>query len=442
MIVSPGSIEHPFSQLKEIRVMQSARHMPKKSTFLPFKKRVTKYAIGICSMLFSITATANNVNPKFTVSEYPNIPLSYQAITEDYMKFVRHEFIHERLPGLAVAIVRPDGIVQLQTFGKTQLKNGKSINENTVFRIASVSKTFAAELTGLLVEEGKLDWDDKISDYSKNFRLANNQQRQISLKHILSHSTGLVPYAFDNVLDANRPLSKIFPKFRKLKLLCRPSRCYGYQNIAFSLIEDAIEASSNQSYSELMQQRIFTPLQMQTASVGYKAFNASENHAMPHVTINKQRFRTIRVKENYYQIAPAAGVNASITDLSKWLMAQMGSHPDIISKNLVETVTTPQIRTQQPLRMQNWRKHLSDAYYGLGWRIYQYDDETVFYHGGLVEGFRASIAYSKRYQIGIAILMNADSNVIGHLSAAFWSNFFAQTKNDVYAQQGSTQYLK
>lgn len=431
-----------MGKLINTRVKQSARYMLK-NTLSQIIRPLLVSAISISSILVGLNAAnAAPVNPKFTASEYPNIPLSYQALTEDYMQFVRHEFVHERLPGLAVAIVRPSGIVQLQTFGKTKVRNGQSIDENTVFRVASVSKTFAAELTGLIVEEGKLNWDDKISRYSKNFRLANNQHRQISLKHILSHSTGLVPYAFDNVLDANRPLSKIFPKFRKLKLLCKPARCYGYQNIAFSLIEDALESSTRTSYDQLMQERIFSPLQMKTASVGFEAFKQNDNRAFPHVTINKQRFKTIRVKENYYRIAPAAGVNASINDLSKWLMAQMGSHPHVISKELVETVTEPQIRTRQPLRMRNWRKHLSDAHYGLGWRIYKYDDEDVFYHGGLVEGFRASIAYSKRYQIGIAILMNADSNVIGHLSAAFWSNFFAQTKDDVYAQQNAIRYLK
>lgn len=427
--------------------MQSTFLSVFQSSFSLFK-RIASRVVFLTLFLFTpflfakAAHSATQVNPKFTASEYPNIPLSYQAITEDYMKFVRHEFTHERLPGLAVAIVRPSGIVQRQTFGKTQVKNGQRINADTVFRVASVSKTFAAELTALLVEEGKLRWDDKISRYSKKFRLANNQQRQISLKHILSHSTGLVPYAFDNMLDANRPLSKIFPKFRKLKLMCKPARCYGYQNIAFSLIEDAVEAGSNKHYDELMQERIFTPLRMQTASVGFEAFQNTTNRALPHITINKQRFKTIRVKEKYYRIAPAAGVNASINDLSKWLMAQMGSHPHVISKTLVDTVTTPQIRTRQPLRLRNWRKHLSDAHYGLGWRIYKYDDEAVYYHGGLVEGFRASIAYSKRYQIGIAILMNADSNVIGHLSAAFWSNFFAQTKDDVYAQQHARTYLK
>ena len=119
-------------------------------------------------------------------------------------------------------------------------------------------------------------------------------------------------------------------------------------------------------------------------------------------------------------MAPAAGVNASINDLAKWLIANLGYKPEVLSPLLLSELTTPRIRTKKDLRRRFWRDHLTDAHYGYGWRIYQFNGHPIIYHSGWVAGFRAEIGYSPDLDIGFAIVINAESNVISKISSQFW----------------------
>lgn len=342
------------------------------------------------------------------------------------------------VPGAAYAIVQRDGIIALGTYGYAQPKEAVAVDANTVFRVASVSKTFAATLTGLLVSEGKLSWDNPITEYATDFRIKGRSDA-IHLDHILSQSTGLPAYAFDNFIEEGLSFSDIVAKFNKLSPICQPGSCYTYQNSAFSLIQPAVEKAGAQSYANLMTQRIFQPLRMHTASVGYEAFLENSNHAQPHVK-RKGLWRPTEVLPNYYRVAPAAGVNASVTDLAKWLMAQLGAQPDVLPAAVLADVTTPRVRTQRDLKRKHWRDVLSDAHYALGWRVYELGDHELVYHGGWVAGFRTDIAYSRQYDIGLAVVMNAEGGTVTELSTQFWSKFFAQTElRDSRAQASAGQ---
>ncbi|WP_051555918.1 serine hydrolase [Kordiimonas gwangyangensis] len=123
-------------------------------------------------------------------------------------------------------------------------------------------------------------------------------------------------------------------------------------------------------------------------------------------------------------MAPAAGVNASIEDMAKWLMAQMGYKPEVITPAIIKTVTSKEVRSTRELSRRSWRRHISDAYYGLGWRIYSFGDEDVVLHSGAVKGYRAFISYSKGMDVGLVMLMNAQTREIDDLSVSFWDDAF------------------
>ncbi|CAM5204973.1 serine hydrolase [Alishewanella longhuensis] len=133
-------------------------------------------------------------------------------------------------------------------------------------------------------------------------------------------------------------------------------------------------------------------------------------------------FRT--VNESYYRFAPAAGVNASAIDLGYWLIAQLGYNPDVLNEDQLKQITSKRVRTVRDLRRRLWREHITDAHYALGWRVYQFGQEQLVYHGGWVQGFRAELAYSKERELGLVILLNAESNVVAELSTYFWSTMF------------------
>ncbi len=118
----------------------------------------------------------------------------------------------------------------------------------------------------------------------------------------------------------------------------------------------------------------------------------------------------VRPKETYYRIPPAAGINASIHDMAQWLIAQMGHRPDVLSPELLNQIQTPQVETPGETRSSPWRRErLNSAYYGLGWRIYDYSGHTMIFHGGAVQGYRAMAAFLPDRDLGVVILWNSES---------------------------------
>ena len=361
----------------------------------------------------------------------------YNSFKKKLSNSINTELNKFSIPGAAYVVVKDDKVIAIESFGYTDKTNKQKINENTVFRLASVSKPFAATIATMLSQEKKLNLSDPITKFLPNFALASKgAAEKIQLTHLLSHSTGLMPNAYDNLLHENWSMAKIISRFDRVTPICQPAKCYGYQNIAYGFLQPAIEAVTKRSYASLLQERVFTPLKMDNASVGIDVFLTKNNTAQPHILrkrvktgkktragkdIRRYIWRTVNVEPDYYKVAPAAGVNASITDLSKWLIANLGNNPEVLSPALLSELTTPRIKTKKDLRRRYWREHLTDAHYGYGWRIYQFAGHPIIYHSGWVAGYRADIGYSPTLDIGFAILINAESNVINKISSDFWT---------------------
>ena len=355
---------------------------------------------------------------------------------------VAHQLQQNSVPGGAYAIVQNGKIIAVETFGHLDKAKSAKVDDETVFRLASVSKTFAGTLTTMLANEKLLSLTDPVTKYVPHFTLAKRGAAdKIQLKHLLSHSSGLMPNAYDNLLHENWSMDKITRRFDRVDPICKPDKCYGYQNVAFSFLQPAIEASQSKSYPILLQERIFTPLKMHNASVGIEVFRTDANTAKPHVLrkriksgkkdkygddLSRFIWRTVKVAPDFYKVAPAAGVNASITDLAKWLIANLGHKPEVLSKSLIREVTKERIKTKKALRRKIWRDYLTDAHYGYGWRIYRFNDNPIIYHSGWVAGFVAEVGYSPELDLGFAMLINAESNVISKVSSRFWAEAHKQ----------------
>lgn len=325
------------------------------------------------------------------------------------------------VPGSAYAIIKDGKVIAAKGHGKRALGAELNVTADTVFRLASVSKTFTAELAAMLVAEGNFTWNDPLHKYVPDFRLSNpGHAKQLKIGHVLSHTTGLTPNAYDNMLEDGWSLEKIMPRFQRLKPMCKPGSCYGYQNIAYSFIEPVIEQTTGEDFHGLMVDRIFVPLGMRDSSIGLEGYLSSANRAEPHKLTRRGWYRTV-VKSNYYDVAPAAGINASIMDLAKWVRAQMGYNQDVLSPELIKTVTEKRIRTVRETRKRAWRKLVKGAHYGYGWRIYDLGDEELILHGGGVSGFRSIIAYSPSRGIGLVMLANAETRSLDQLAANFWA---------------------
>lgn len=349
---------------------------------------------------------------------------SVDEIIANFEKDFKEQLRENKVPGGAYAIIKDGEVIAMEGMGVRAKGSSDPVDENTVFRLASVSKTFAAGLTAQLVEEHKFEWDDKIVDYIPEFRFkSQSYSSNLTVNHIMSQSSSLVHNAYDNLVEANYSMPRIIDKFKEIDPMCKLGECYGYQNVLYSLVQPVIEQSTSSTYTDLMHNRIFDPLEMERSSLGYEAFLATPNHAEPHVLTRRGWVKT-KVKPSYYAILPAAGVNASVADMSKWMLAQMGHFPDSYSPEVIDTITTKRIRTRKEMRKRNWRSVLKNAHYGYGWRIYDVGGQDLVYHGGSVAGFRAEVAYSKDKDLALVILLNAETRMGSDLNAEFWSDVF------------------
>ncbi len=315
-----------------------------------------------------------------------------------------------RIPGLAVAIVQNGRVLSARGYGVTDARNGEPVDAHTVFRLASLSKSFAGTVTGMLVNDGVLRWDSRLTDYVPDFRLSMpNAAQQVTVADLLSHRVGLTHNAYDRDLEANADFHALTMKMANAPMTCAPGQCYAYQNVAFSLVGDVVFAATGQFYSEEVARRIFKPLGMHDASYGLEGIEASARWAKPHVR-GGGGWVPLRPKPNYYRVAPAAGVNASISDMAQWLIAQTGHRPDVLPAPLLATLHSPLIATPGELRGAAWRRtRLSAAGYGLGWRVFDYAGHDLVFHGGAVQGYRGAMALLPDRDLGIAILWNSES---------------------------------
>ena len=315
-----------------------------------------------------------------------------------------------KVSGLAVGVVKDGEVVHERTIGYANRDGGEKVTTDTVFRLASLSKAFATTLSGLLVEDGLLRWDTRIASVLPTFSLADlDAGNKLTVADILSHRVGLPHNTYDNLLEQDEPYPLLVERLADVPMACPVGDCYAYQNVAFSLIGDITYALTGRFFYHEVEKRIFHPLGMQTATYGRDALEHSPQWARPHRRSGKQ-WKAFLPNETYYRMPPAAGVNASLRDMEKWLIAQMGGYPEVLSAELLRTLQTPLVVTPRDLRSTPWRRgRLLDAQYALGWRVYEYAGEPLVFHAGAVQGYRAMIGFLPKRQLGVVMLWNCES---------------------------------
>ncbi len=335
-----------------------------------------------------------------------------------YMDWLREGSGELSLPGAAVAIVSRERVLNMQTWGVRDSGANDPITEQTIFRIASVSKTFAGTVASLLVSQHKQDWDTPIEQTLPQIHMGTlSSSKSITLKNIVSQSTGLMPHAYSNMLDAGVAYEKIQEKFSEIPTVCAPGDCYGYQNVVFSLIADVVQVSTQTSYENYLNEQLFIPLGMSTASTGLQAFESSSNATLPHRRVNGM-WRVTSNNPAYYTVAPAAGINASIADMAIWARANLGAYPEILAEDFLQTQHTPVIQTPYGGYYNSWQG-MEHAYYALGWRVFDYRGLRVVHHGGGVRGFRSEMALVPEKNLGLVVLFNSETNFANGLVPAF-----------------------
>jgi beta-lactamase class C len=333
--------------------------------------------------------------------------IKLDTILTNFDSYVDNFIKQREVPGAAIAIVVDTQIVFIKGYGVKKIGEDAPIGVHSVFRIASLSKGFASVLSALLVRDSVFSWDDKVTKYLPDFSLKDTSNtNNLTIRNILSHTSGLMPHAYDNLVEANMPLESIVRRLKDVSVICPVGDCYGYQNVVYSIISEVIESATHKKYIDLLQQRLIKPLGMKDVSFSKKGFISTGNLAYPHIRRNG-KWKPTSIRATYYNVQPAAGVNASVYDMALWVKGLVGGMPNVISPDIINEIYKPVIKTPRERRRFNWKNRLKSAYYGMGWRIFDYAGQTMIYHSGGLHGYRSQMAFLPRYKFGIVLLQNA-----------------------------------
>ncbi len=332
-------------------------------------------------------------------------------------------------PGAAVVVVMDGRIVLQKTYGVRSDKTGAPVTPHTLFRLASVSKTFASAAGAILVRESPIDWSTPVSANVPGLHFKNDTfGREINLRHLMSQTTGLMPHAYTNLIEDNMSYERILARLDRVDFICAPGECYGYQNVVFSLIGDVVQATADVDYPTFVKQRIFEPLLMNRASFGLEAFVSDPNHAQRHAPPGRD-WAPPRTTPHSYRLPPSAGGNASIDDMKSWLLAQLGQTPDVLSLEMLDEMQTGVVRTSRQQAHYRARPDLGPVYYGLGWRIFEYANTPGFvHHGGYVRGMRSEMVFNRDLQMGMVFLTNSEPSHLGDLVFDFLDLYYRETR--------------
>ncbi|WP_194756437.1 serine hydrolase [Aliidiomarina indica] len=325
------------------------------------------------------------------------------ADLHDYIEAGRQQW---GIPGMAVAVVHNDEIIHLQGYGV--LKQGEStpVDGDTLFGVASTSKAMTAATLAMLVDEGKLDWDDRVIDHLPWFQLQDPWvTREVRVRDLLTHQVGVGRMTGNRLQfmpTADRETVIRQMRYHEPEAPFR-SR-YVYSNVMYSVAGEVAAAVSGMSWDELMATRLFAPLNMTRSNTSITQFGSDDkNIAWPHQWIDGELVPIAR--RNFDNVGPSASVNTSVRDMAQWIRLQLGEAGaykgvQLLSPEVMAEMHTPQVTTGRSDRESAIRG------YGLGWSLDEYRGLRLSQHGGATDGFNTSLVMVPELDLGIVVVTN------------------------------------
>ncbi len=332
-----------------------------------------------------------------------------QELLAEYDRYFAGQMVATGTPGAAMVVVKDSQVVFERGYGLRAVGTPDSVDANTVFRVGSLSKGFASVLSGILVSQGILSWNEPVQQLVPEFKLRDRAQAsRIQLWHLLSHTTGLPYHAYTHLIEQGYDIPTLMKyRFPLVPLVWKEGETYSYQNAVFCVVEEMMKAATGETYQALLNEKIFRPAHMRTASCDYASICSTVDKALPHVLTRGGGWRADNITTHYYNATAAGGVNASATDMGEWLKVLLGYRPDVVSGATLDKVFSPVVKTGRERQIFPQWIARDEASYALGWRVLEHGGDTILYHSGSVNGFRAEIALNRRDGIAICMLFNA-----------------------------------
>src|SRR5438309_3450835 len=289
--------------------------------------------------------------------------------------------------GLAVGVVENGRITFLQGYGQALADSGDPVTPETVFRWASCSKGVAAAMVAKLAEERKTNLNAPVANYAPDLKLPAGNEYKATVGDLLSHRLGLYRDAFANKLEEGQDPSFLRTQLATLNQVCAPGTCWDYQNVAYDASSEMVSRITHMSYEQAVKRTLFNPIGMTSGSVSMEGLEANRSWARPH-TAGRRPWPMV---DTYYKVPGAAGINSNIKDMALWMEAQMGEMPDVLDGRVLDTIHAPYVVTPgERGRLRKFLERVGTAWYGYGWRSYDYAGHCIIGQRGGICGFRST----------------------------------------------------
>lgn len=341
------------------------------------------------------------------------------------------------VPGMAIAVIKDDKIVYTKGYGLREMGKPEPVDEHTIFAIGSSSKAFTAATIAILVDEGKLKWDDPVTQHLPGFQLYDPYvTRQMTVRDLLTHRIGLErgdQLWYATALSREEVLRRI----RYLEPSSSVRSKFGYQNVMYLAAGEIVPKVTGKSWDDFLGERIFAQLGMKESGTSIRTLSKSTDVATPHVKIDdKMQPVAWRLIDN---IAPAGSINSNAVDMAQWVRLQLGKGKyggkQIVSEAAIKEMQTPQtiIRLEGLYPFLYPEAHFMS--YGMGWFLTDFRGKKLVEHGGAIDGMRALVAMIPEENVGIAILTNANGTLLPQfLAYRIFDQYLGQQPKDWQAE--------
>ncbi|WP_372018312.1 serine hydrolase [Pseudoxanthomonas sp. 10H] len=330
------------------------------------------------------------------------------------------------VPGMAIAVVKGGEIVHARGYGVRRLGGAEPVDADTIFPTGSTGKAVTAAALAILVDDGKLGWDDKVADHLPDFRMYDPWvTREMTVRDLLLHRSGLALGAGDLLFipRTSRSRADIVRALRHIKPATSFRSGYAYDNILYIVAGELVSQVSGQPWERFVRERIFVPMGMKTAVSDEKDRFATANRVQPHARLDPRlrglgEQQVLPEREGLGQVgAPAGGLSWSANDFARWMQLQLGQGvvpgsdggKRLYGEASANEMWTPQV----PVPIRPYPAPISDitpqfSGYALGWNVQDYRGVKVIQHGGAVFGVLAFVVLVPEHDLGIALMINSE----------------------------------
>ena len=353
------------------------------------------------------------------------------------------------VPGAAIAVVKDDRVVFAKGYGVRDVETEKPVTPRTLFAVGSTTKAFTTAALGMLVDAGKLSWDDRVIDYLPDFQLKDPWiTRHMTIRDLVTHRLGLERADllwFAGKFDRDEVLQRVGNVAHTLRFRDQ----FGYQNIMYTAAGEVVESVTGKTWETFVQERIFGPLGMVVSNTSTDDLQYYSNVATPHVALGGDLqpidYRNIDV------VAPAGAINSNVMEMAQWMRLQLneGSYEgdELLKPSTVREMHSPEtIIDRSPLEDQlSPESHFST--YGLGWFLEDYRGRKLVHHSGGIDGMSAEVALVPEQDLGVVVLTNQNATPLPRILRGWivdrflgapekdWSQLYSQVYQQIGRQQ-------